>query len=191
MSNRMVLAVWIAVVVAACAAVVVPLEAKYTDDPVERARRGEVTGLHELSMLRAENAVRALELVRERTPSEVRVQSFVLRPIRVDATIVEPGTGREFRYEVDPGFHVSGGEPGDASADYGVTFSKVDASVVEKVVRAVLAEVDRPATDVDYAVASISSTDQPLQWLVFLKGGRIRDRTWIADADGSNVRRNG
>jgi hypothetical protein len=191
MSDRVVLGLFMAVVVAASAAVVVPLEQDYARDPVEKARRGEVTGLHELSMLRSPHAARALELIRERSPSEVRVQSLVIRPVTVSATIVEPGTGREWDFDVDPGFHVAGGEPSDASSDYGVTFRSIDAGVIEPLVRAVLDRTGKPADDVEYVAAAMSSTGEPMQWLVYLRGGRIRDRVWRADADGSNLRRNG
>ena len=58
--------------------------------------------------------------------------------------------------------------------------------------RAVLKELGRPESDVDYVVASIPSTESSeLEWLLYLQHGRIRDRTWRADADGSNLRRNG
>lgn len=191
LSDRVVLALFIAVVAGGCAAIWVPLERHYTNDPVERARRGEVTGLHELSMLRADNAVRAIALVKDRSPAEVRVQTLTLRPTAITMTVVEPGNGTERDFGVDPGFHVSGGEPGDASSDYGVTFRALDGTVPERMARIVLEETHRDASDIEYASASTSSTGEPVQWLLYLKGGRIRDRVWRAEADGSNVRRNG
>lgn len=36
-----------------------------------------------------------------------------------------------------------------------------------------------------------ASAGAELTWLLYLKGGRVRDRGWTADANGTNVRRNG
>jgi hypothetical protein len=190
-SDRYVLGIFVAVVAGGCAAIWAPLESHYANDPVEKARRGEVTGLGPLSLLRATNATRALEEVRRRSPAEVRVQTLSFRPAQVYATVVEPGTGEERDYSVDPGFNVSGGEAEDASSDHGVTFRAVDAGVPERMARAVLAQTHRDEDDIDYVSASTSSTGEPHQWLLYLKSGRIRDRVWRAEADGSNVRRNG
>lgn len=191
LSDRAVLGVFVALVLAACAVVVVPLEQRFADDPVEKARRGEVTGLHELSMLRAGNARRAVDEVRRRSPAEVRVQSLTLRPAGASLTVVEPANGSEREFEVDPGFGVAAGEAGDASSDYGVTFRALDAGVPERMIRIVLDQLHRDAETVDYVAAAISSGGAPLQWLLYLEGGRIRDRVWRAEADGTNVRRNG
>ncbi|MFL5844954.1 MAG: hypothetical protein ACJ762_09700 [Solirubrobacteraceae bacterium] len=191
LSDRTVLGVFIAVIAAGCAAIWVPLERHYTNDPVERARRGEVTALHELSMLRADNAVRAVRLVEERSPAEVRVQTLTIRPTALTMTVVEPGNGTERDWGVDPGFHVGGGEAEDASSDYGVTFRALDLTVPERMARTVLDQTHRNPRDIEYASAATSATGEPVQWLLYLAGGRIRDRVWRADADGSHVRRNG
>lgn len=191
LTDRAVLAIFAVLVLAGCAAVLVPLERENTNDPVERARRGEITGLHELSMLRGENAVRAIDEIRRRSPAEVRVQSLTLRPVAAQLTVVEPANGTQRDWEVVPGIEVSGGEVENASTDYGVTFRAIDATMPERLARAVLDKLNRDPADLDYISAAISSSGDPLQWLVYLKSGRVSDRIWRADADGANLRRNG
>lgn len=191
MSDRVILGVFIALVAGGCALIWAPLESHYANDPFEKARRGEIRGLDELSMLRAGNAVRALEEVRRRAPVEVRIQTLTFRPTSVLISIVEPGTGEDRDYDVDPAFRVGGGEPSVASSDYGATFRAIDASVPERMAREVLALTHRDADEIDYVSAATSSTGDPVQWLLYFASGRIRDRVWRAEADGSNVRRNG
>jgi hypothetical protein len=190
-SDRTLLAGLLAVVLGATALIWIPLERHYANDPAEKARRGEVTGLGELSMVRSTNATAAVEEMRRRSPAESRVQNLVLRPTSVDATVVVPadGTGRTF--SVTPGLHVAAAKPTPASSDYGVTFRRIDATVPETMARSVLGELHRDEGDLDYVVASVSSTGGPMEWLLYLKSGRIRDRAWRAEADGGHLRRNG
>ena len=189
---RTIYLLFIAAVISACAAVIVPTEKKYADDPVQKAARGEITPLGELSLIRAANAQRALDGVRERLPAEVVVQDVVLRPGRIDVEAVVPADGTEHDFAVDPGFGIHPAEVTDASNDYGVTFRQLDMRVPEAMARAVLAQLEREESDLDYIVASTPSSEgQTLQWLLYLKHGRIRDRVWRANGDGSNLRRNG
>jgi hypothetical protein len=189
---RTIYLLFIAAVLAACAAVIVPLEKQYTDDPVQKANRGEISPLSDLSMLRAGNAQRALEAIRAKSPVESRVQSLTLRPTQVDATVVVPADGTQHDFLVDPAFHIDAREPRDASTDYGMTFRRFDLSVPEGMIRAVLTELDRSERDVAYVSASIPSDEHTKQeWLLYLEHGRIRDRVWRADGDGSHLRRNG
>lgn len=192
LTPRVVVLVFIVLVFGACAAVVVPLEQHYANDPLEKARRGEVDGLDPLSMLRAANTRRALREVAKRSPSEVRIQSLTIRPTSVDLSVEVPAEGSRRTFTVDPGFGVSSGDPSDASSDSGVTFRRLDGGVPERMARIVLDQVRRPAAALDYVIAGIpSSAGAGLTWQLYLKGGRVRDRAWTADADGTNVRRNG
>lgn len=191
-SPRIVLLIFIVLVFGACAAVIVPLERHYADDPLEKARRGEIEGLDPLSMLRAANATHALREVAERSPAEVRIQDLTIRPASVALSVEIPAEGSRRTFTVDPGFGVSAGNPTDASSDSGATFRGIDGGAPERMALIVLGRLHRPAEALDYVVASIPvSAGDKLSWLLFLKGGRVRDRAWRADADGANVRRNG
>ena len=191
LSTRTIYVLFILAVLSACAAIIVPLEHKYATDPLQKASRGEISALSDLSLIRAGNAQRALAALRARSSSESVIRDFTLRPTRINAEIVNPADGTEHDMGVDVGFGVSD-DVSDASSDYGVTFRNLDVTVPERMVRAVLADLHRPESDVDYVTAAVpSSADSKLEWLLFLQHGRIRDRTWRADADGSNLRRNG
>lgn len=177
-------------VISACAAVIVPTEAHYASDPVQKASRGEIGGLDALSLLRAERAAAALEAIRAGSPAESRVQSLTVRPTQVDAEVVVPADGSERDANVDVALKAHFDDPRDASSDYGVTFRRFDMTVPEAMTRAVLARLHRPESDIDYVTASISS-DGSYTWSLFLQHGRIRDRHWTADADGANLKRPG
>lgn len=178
-------------VLSACAAVIVPTEAHYASDPVEKASRGEIGGLDALSLLRADRATAALEAIRAGSPAESRVQDLTLYPTQMSAQVVVPADGSERNVGVDVALKAHFDDPRDASSDYGVTFRRFDMTVPEAMARAVLARLHRPESDLLYATASISSSDSSYTWSLFLQHGRIRDRQWTADADGSNLKRPG
>jgi hypothetical protein len=185
------MAIFIVLVFGASAAVVLPQEQKYADDPLQKVIRGEVDGLSELSLLRADHARRALEEVRKRSPSESLIQDLTIRPTFMRMSVEVPADGSLHAYTVGVGFKVEADEPRDASSDYGLTFRRVDMSVPERMATIVLDQLHRPTSDIDYVVLSISSGETEPDWLLFLKHGRVRDRTWRASSDGTNIRRNG
>jgi hypothetical protein len=192
LTPRLVVLIFIVIVFGACAVVVIPLESHYANDPLEKARRGEITGLDPLSMFLAANTTRALAEVARRSPAEVVVQNLTVRPTSVDLSVETPAEGSRRTFSVDPGFGVRSDKPSDASSDLGVTFGRLDGTVPERMARIVLARVGRGPEALDYAVASIPATKgQPVTWLLYLKGGRVRDRGWTAGASGANVHRNG
>ena len=189
---RTIYLLFIAAVLAACAAIIVPLEKHNADDPVQKAQRAEITTLSDLPMLRAANAQRALDAVRAKSPAESVVQDLDIRPTSLSMEVVVPDDGTEHDYTVDPAFGVHADEPRDASSDYGLTFRKIDLTVPERITRSVLSQLHRPESDFNYILASIpSSAESKPEWILYLQHGRIRDRVWRADFDGSHLRRNG
>lgn len=192
LSTRTIYVLFILAVLSACAAIIVPLEHKYATDPVQKASRGEITALDGLSLIRVANAQNALNAVAAKSQAESVVQNLVIRPTRMDLEVVVPADGSEHDYEVDPAFGVHADDVRDATSDHGTSFRTFDMTVPERMARAVLKQLGRPEGDVDYIVASIpSSADDQLEWLLYLQHGRIRDRVWRANADGSDLRRNG
>ena len=181
---------FVVAVISACAAVIVPLEHKYATDPVQKAARGEISALGDLSLIRADNAARALAAVQAKSPAESRVQDLTLRPTHADIDVVVPADGSEHRWLVDVGFNAAD-DTSDATQDYGKTFRQFDMTVPERITRAVLAQLHRPESDVDYITTIITQDDPSFRWELFLQHGRIRDRTWLANADGSDLHRNG
>lgn len=191
LSDRNVLLIFVLLVLGGTALIWIPLERHYRDDPAEKASRGEITGLKPGSLLLAANARRAIDAIRSRSDAESRVQSLSLRPTYVAATVVVPADGTEHDFRVDPSFAVDADPPDDASSDDGASFARIDPAAPERMARTVLAQLHRDDADLDYAAMSSSPTDRTITWSLYLKHGRIRDRTWVADAHGGHVKRIG
>lgn len=191
LSDRTVLTIFVVLVLGVTALIWIPLERHYANDPAERASRGEITGLSDGSLLLAANARRALAEIRKRSARGSVVQNLSIRPTYVASTVVVPADGSEHDFRVDPSFHVDAGAPGDATSDDGVAFPRIDTAAPERMARTVLAELHRDDADLDYAAMSAFPGEKAVTWSLFLKHGRIRDRTWIADAHGEHVKRSG
>lgn len=187
MSDRTILALFAVVAMAAGAAVIVPLHKHFAD---QKANAAQATGLRSRSLLLAANVQHVLDEVSRQSPAGALVQDLDLHPADVIVNVEDPAKGTLQTFELDSSGKVSPGGVSDATSDYGVRFGQIDPAVPERVARAVLARAHRTDDAIDYVTASISPP-HTLHWVVALQHGPVRDRMWIADADGTHVRRNG
>ena len=168
---------------AASAWVLITSEQAAVDDPAEKAARGEITGLHQQSLLRRVNLERALEKATGQQVTSIRVS-----PERVDIT-VRDGDGNRQILSVDPGFAVEERDFG-VGEDEAVPPSEIDPRGPERMTRAVATRTGLPLSAIDYATMSFSGTGER-SWYMALDSGPARVRQWIAAEDGSDLRRPG
>ena len=157
------------------------------DDPKEKAARGEVTGLDELSLVREANLRKALAKVSE--GSYTRISTIRVAPERLNLT-AENAEGERKILTIDPGFGIEEQDFGTSSGTTTVSAAEIDARGPERMARAVAERTEQPLDAIDYAAASYS-TGGPQTWFLALDQGPARDRQWIAAADGSDLHRSG
>ena len=172
---------------AASAYVLVGEERDAVDDPKEKAARGEVTGLDELSLVREVNLRRALRKVGE--GSYPRISNIRVAPERLNAT-AENDEGDQKILTIDPGLGVEEQDFGTSSGTGTASAAEIDARGPERMARAVAERTELPLDAIDYVTASFSGGGPPT-WFLALEDGPARDRQWIAAADGSDLRRSG
>jgi hypothetical protein len=165
--------------------VLVTAEQDAVDDPVEKAARGEIDGLDDLSMLREENLRRALDDIAD--SDYPLVTSMRVDPERINATVRDSDGIRKV-FNIDAGFDVDESDFG-AGEDEALAAANVNAAGPERMIETVVKRTDREAEDVDYVALSVSGNDT--SWLLYIDEGPARDRQWAAAADGSDVRRPG
>jgi hypothetical protein len=165
--------------------VLVNAEQDAVDDPVEKAARGEIDGLDDLSMLREENLRRALDDIAD--SDYPLVTSMRVDPERINATVRDSDGIRKV-FNIDAGFDVDESDFG-AGEDEALVATDVNASGPERMIETVTERTDREPEDVDYVALSVSGDDP--SWLLYIDEGPARDRQWAAAADGSDVRRPG
>ena len=169
---------------AASAFVLITSEQDAVDDPAQKAARGEITGLHPQSLMRRRNLERALGKVPERN----LVTSIRVSPERVDLTVRDRDGARRI-LSVDPGFGVQERDFG-VGEDRAVPPGEIDIRGPERMTRAVAKRTGLAFAAVDYATMSFSGSGEPT-WYMALDSGPARVRQWIAEADGSDLRRPG
>lgn len=157
-------------------------------DPKQKAARGEVVGLSKLSMLRAANLRRALEQVEG--GEHPLVSSVRVAPDRVNLTALNADGFRRY-LTIDPGFGVRSDDAG-VGEDYAVRPSAVDVEAPERMLRLVMAKTRLPASAADYVTTTFSDNPNVKRtWFLAMKEGPARTRQWVAEADGSDVRKPG
>jgi hypothetical protein len=174
------------ITIAASAFVLWNAEQAAVDDPKQKAARGEVTGLDELSMIREANVQRALD--------EVEASDWPLvRNIRIAPTSIDiqasdsDGIGRNMTF--DPAFEVTETD-GGASTVNAKPASKIDAAAPERAIRGAAERAGLDTDEIDY-VTTTFIIDSDSDWSLFFKSGPAKDRHWIAEPDGTDVRRPG
>lgn len=172
--------------IAVSAFVLVREEDQAVKDPAQKAARGEVTGLGELSLLREPNLRRALAKVA--AGPRPLVSNIRVSPDRVDV-IVRDADGSRNVLSIDPALGVKERDFG-VGDDAAVTTERLDAGAPERMVRAVAERTGLGATAVDYVTMSFSGIGAP-SWYMALDKGPARTRQWIAAADGSDLRKPG
>jgi hypothetical protein len=156
------------------------------DDPKQKAARGEVKGLSDLSLLRADNLGRALAKVD--AGSRPLVSNIRIAADRVNVLVRDTDGSRKY-LTIDPGLGIASSDSG-VGEDDAVRAGKLDAKAPERMVRAVVKTTGLGPEAVDYVTMSVSRLGEP-GWYMFLKEGPARVRQWTAAADGSDLRKPG
>jgi len=166
--------------------VVVGAELEARDDPAEKAARGEVDGLDDLSLLRRENLARVLgEVAEGKRP--------LLLNLRVSATAadvtVRDADGSRKILSFDAGFDSDERDFG-VGEDAALAPAAIEAGAPERMARAVARRTGQPVEAVDYVTLAATSSGAPT-WYLALDSGPARDRQWVAAMDGSDLRKPG
>jgi hypothetical protein len=172
--------------VAASALVLHSAEADAVKDPKQKAARGEIAGLSKLSLVRPENLRKALAKVNAgKYPliSNVRVA-----PDRVNLSVRDKDGYRKY-VTIDPGFGVQMTDAG-VGEDYAVHSESINVEAPQRMLKAVVAKTGLTPAAFDYAATSFSENSKTT-WYMAMKDGPARVRQWIAEADGSDVRKPG
>ena len=171
---------------AASAFVLHKAEADAVKDPKQKAARGEISGLSELSLVRPENLRKALAKVNSgKYPlvSNIRVAAD-----RVNLSVRDKDGYRKY-LTIDPGIGVSTSDAG-VGEDYAVHTESINAEGPQRMLEAVIAKTGLTPAAFDYAATSFSEHSKTT-WYMAMKRGPARVRQWIAEADGSDIRRPG
>lgn len=155
-------------------------------DPTQKAARGEVKGLSELSLLREENLRKALAKVAD--GKHPLINSIRVSAERVDFTVLDSDGYRKLVH-IDPAFKVTEDDFG-VGEDTSVRASQIDAAAPERIVRALGERTRLGEEAIDYVTTSFSGSP-PYTWYASLDEGPARVRQWIAAPDGSDIRKPG
>ena len=161
-------------------------EADAVKDPKQKASRGEITGLSELSLARAENLRKALAKVDQ--GKYPLIANIRVAPDRINLMVLNKDGYRKY-LTIDPGFGVSSSDAG-VGEDYAVHSESINAEAPQRMLGAVVAKTGLKASAFDYAATSFSK-DSKTTWFMAMKDGPARVRQWVAEADGSDVRHPG
>jgi hypothetical protein len=171
---------------AASALVLHKAEADAVNDPKQKAARGEISGLSELSLVRPENLRKALAKVdagKWPLVSNIRVAAD-----RVNLSVRDKDGYRRY-LTIGPGLDVTSSDAG-VGEDYAVHTESVNAAAPERMLKLVVAKTGLTPGAFDYAATSFSENSKTT-WYLAMKRGPARGRQWIAEADGTDIRRPG
>jgi hypothetical protein len=182
----LILALFAVLTLAAAAWVLVRAADHIQHDPVQKAARGEVKGLVQLSLVREPNLRRVLAKVA--AGSRPLVTDIRVAPDRVNVTVRDADGSRKL-LNIDPGFGVKESDFG-VGDDPAVTTAKIDAAAPERMVRAVAERTGLGTDAIDYVTMSFSGSGEH-NWFMALKKGPARTRQWIAAANGTDLRKPG
>ena len=171
---------------AASALVLHKAEADAVKDPKQKAARGEITGLSQLSLVRAENLRKALAKVNQgKYPliSNIRVAAD-----RINLSVRDKDGYRKY-VTIDPGFGVKMSDAG-VGEDYAVHTESINVEAPQRMLKAVIAKTGLTGGAFDYAATSFSENSKTT-WYMAMKRGPARVRQWVAEANGSDVRKPG
>jgi hypothetical protein len=184
--ESLILAAFVLVTLAASAFVLSRAERGAERDPVQKAARGEITGLDRLSLVREANLRRVIAQVA--AGPRPLVTNIRVAPTRVNLTVRDAAGSRK-SLTVGPSFKVEETDFG-VGEDDAVPASRLAAAGPERMVRAVAERTGLGVDAVDYVTLSPIGLGQQA-WYLFLKRGNARDRQWAAAMDGSDLRHPG
>jgi hypothetical protein len=159
---------------------------KSASDPVQKAARGEIKGLDELSFFRAANLRKALAKVSDgRWPLIISVR---VAADRVDVTARDKDGFRKY-LSVDPAYKVSVDDD-NVGEDTAITASRIDTGAPERMIRAIAERTHMSPNAVDYLVTD-ADNEPDSAWYMFLDQGPARVRQWVATKTGTDLRHPG
>jgi hypothetical protein len=186
-SEGLILLLFTILTLAVSAFVLLGEESDAVDDPKEKAARGEVRGLDELSLIREPNLRKVIAKVS--AGEHPLVANIRIAPERVDVTASNADGSEQKILKFDPALGVEEVDFGSSSGDEQPA-SKIDARAPERMLRAVAERTGQPPDAVDYVTMSFNGAG-PATWFLALERGPARDRQWLAAADGGDLRRSG
>jgi hypothetical protein len=189
-SEGLLLLVWAIVTVVAVVVVLTRAEHDNLNDPVQKAARGEITGVTGLSLLNPTQLTKALAKLRAKAPEGRLIDSARFDPTQVNVDVALPDY-KAARYKVDNALHVS--TEGDGETDEkGLAWSAIDPNVPAKILRKVNRMTGTKPTDVDYFALQVLSPAKDSRWIVFLaRGTPPSKRSYLADLRGHHIQGNG
>jgi hypothetical protein len=161
-------------------------EADAVKDPKQKAARGEITGLSDDSLVRPENLRKALAKVNAgKYPliSNIRVAAD-----RINLSVRDRDGYRKY-LTIDPGFGVNTSDAG-VGEDFAVHTERINVEAPQRMLRAVMERTGLTSAAFDYAATSFSENSKTT-WYMAMKRGPARVRQWVAEADGTDVRKPG
>src|SRR4051794_14332699 len=146
--ERLILIIFTIATVAISAMVLHSAATKSATDPVQKAARGEIQGLDELSFFHAANFKKALAKVSaSRWPQIISVR---LAAARVDVTARDKDGYRKF-LSINPAYKLSVSDD-NVGEDKAVSAAQIDTTAPERMIRAVTERTRMSADAVDYLV---------------------------------------
>jgi hypothetical protein len=157
-------------------------------DPAQKAARGEVKGLSKLSLLREENFRKVLAKVSaSKHPLVINVR---VSAVRADFTVRNEDGYRKL-YSFDTALKNTVRDWGVGEDDT-LAVQQIDAGAPERMVRTVEEKAGVSADAVDYVTMSAPITEAAERtWYMSLDRGPARVRQWVAEPDGSDLRKPG
>jgi hypothetical protein len=171
---------------AASAFVLHRAEAGAVKDPKQKAARGEINGLSDDSLVRPENLRKALAKVN--TGKYQLISNIRVAPDRINLSVRDKDGYRKY-LTIDPGFGVQTSDAG-VGEDYAVHTESINAEAPQRMLKAVMAKTGLTSAAFDYAATSFSENSKTT-WFMAMKRGPARVRQWVAEADGTDVRKPG
>jgi hypothetical protein len=176
------------ITLAASAFVLIGEENDAVSDPKQKAARGEIKGLDELSLVRSKNLTKVLADVNG--SSRPYVSNIRVAPDRVNLT-VRDADGERKVLTYDAAIERTTNDFG-VGEDRAVRATSIDANAPERMLRTVTEKTEMDADALDYVTLTVSGESKSdWTWYMALKEGPARVRQWVAAADGSDVRKPG
>jgi hypothetical protein len=182
----MILLLFTILTVAALAFVLVKAEHNAVHDPAAKAARGDINGLDSDSLIRQQNLRKILAKVA--ASDHPLVNDIRIAPARVDLETADQD-GNQQDVSFDPSLKETKNSFGTTTTN-SVKASAIDASAPERMARGVAEKSGLSADAIDYVTATYIIENKPT-WFLALKEGPAKNRQWVAEPDGRDVRHPG
>jgi hypothetical protein len=156
------------------------------NDPAQKAARGDVKGLDELSLVRGQNLSKILDRIQ--ASDHPLVADIRVAPTRVNVTTLNAdGDEKDLAFDVGLGQQTI---DTDVSTDRAVPAKEIDASAPERMARGVSEKSGQSLDSLDYVTTTYLTQRHPT-WFLALTSGPAKQRQWVAEPDGRDVRHPG